>query len=162
MKKLILVFAIMLPTLLMAQDSTKKVIISEGTIVSLQLLQDISSSSANVGDVLEFETNEPIIIDNMVVVPKGTKASGKVTEATPRKIAGKAGKLNFTIDYLNFANGKVIRLNSEQKGTGKNKTGTAIAEAVLLTPLFLLKKGKNIKFEKGQIFKAFVEKDTEL
>jgi hypothetical protein len=162
MKKVLLLFAIIFPSILMAQDSTKKVSISEGTVVSLKILQDISSKSANVGDILEFETNEPIIIGDKVIIPIGTKAFGKVTEAAPRKMAGKAGKLNFTISYLNLANGKVIKLSNEQKANGKNKAGAAVAEAVLLTPLFLLKKGKDVKFTKGQIFKAFVERDYEM
>lgn len=153
--------AMCLPTLLKAQDTTKTTL-SEGTIVTIQLLQDISSGTANVGDILLFETSEPVIIGDKVVVQKGAKVTGKVTEAAPRKGLGKAGKLNFSIDYLNLPNGKVIKLTSELKATGKNKTGAAVAEAVLLTPLFLLKKGKNIKFEKGKIFKAFVEADTVL
>lgn len=162
MKSLFFLLVIILPAMAIAQDSTKKNLLSEGTLVSLQLLKEINSSSANIGDILEFETTEPIIVGDRVIVPKGTKASGRVTEVEPRKIGGRAGKLNFTINYVNLLSGKVIKLNSEQKGVGKNKTGTAIAEAVLLSPLFLLKKGKTIKFEKGQLFKAFVEKDSEI
>ena len=162
MKKLFFLATLIIPSILFAQDSTKTITISEGTIISLQLLQEINSKSANVGDILEFETNEPVIIGDRVIIQKGTKAYGKVTEAAPRKIGGKAGKLNFTIDYLNLPSGKIIKLSSEQRGNGKNKTGAAVAEAILLTPFFLLKKGKNIKFEKGQIFKAFVEKDAEI
>jgi hypothetical protein len=143
-------------------DALAKTILYEGTILTLQLLQEISSKTANVGDVLEFETTEPVIVGDKVLVQKGAKVSGKITEAERRKGMGKAGILNFTIDYLNLPSGKIIKLSGEQKGKGKNKTGAAVAEAVLLTPLFLLKKGKNITFEKGQIFKAFVEKDYEL
>jgi hypothetical protein len=143
-------------------DSINKVVVAEGTPVSLQLLQDVSSKTANVGDVLDFETNKPVIVGDRVLIPEGAKAFGKVTEVERRKGFGKAGKLNFTIEYLILANGKVIKLSSEVKGIGKNKAGAAIAEAVLLTPLFLLKKGKNVSFDKGKIFKVFVEQDYEL
>ena len=126
------------------------------------LMQDISSSTANVGDILQFETTEPVIIGDKVLVHKGTKVTGKVTNSEKRKAMGKAGKLEFTIDYLNMPNGKNVRLTGEQKSDGKNKTGAAVAQAVLLTPLFLLKKGKNKKFDKGHIFQVFVEVDTAL
>lgn len=96
------------------------------------------------------------------MVAKGTKVTGQITLADRRKGMGKAGKLEFTIDYLNLPSGKNIKLTSEVKTSGKNKAGAAVAQAVLLTPLFLLKKGKNIKFDKGQIFKAFVEDDAQL
>lgn len=141
-------------------DSNK--ILYEGTIVTVKLLKDISSKSANEGDVVEFETSEPVINGSYVLIPAGVKVYGKVTESEKKKMLGKAGKLNFTIDYLTLPNGRTIKLEGEQKGKGKNKGGAAVAEAVLLTPLFLLKKGKNVHFDKGQIFKAFVEKEYQL
>jgi hypothetical protein len=143
------------------KDSTKKTI-SEGTIVTMKLMQDISSKTANEGDIIEFQLTEPIIVGDRVLVKAGAKITGKVTDSDRAKGLGKAGKLNFTIDYLYADNGKVIKLTTEQKTEGKAKVGGAVAEAVLLTPLFLLKKGKNVKFETGHIFKAFVDKDTEL
>jgi hypothetical protein len=162
MKRLFVFFSIIIPSMLIAQENTNKVVIYEGTIISLQLLTDINCNTSSAGDIIEFETNEPVIQGDRVIIPKGTKASGIVTLAEPRKIVGRPGKLNFTINYLNLANGKVIKLINEQKATGKNKTGVAVAEAILLTPLFLLKKGKGVQFDKGQVFKAFIEKDTDL
>jgi ribosomal protein L21 len=161
MKKILLILSICLPSLLMAQDSARNRLY-EGTIVTIQLMQDLSSKNANEGDILEFETTEPIIVGDKVLVHKGAKVTGKVTESARRKGMGKAGKLNFTIDYLTLPGGKIIKLTSEQKVDGKNTTGAAVAQAVLLTPLFLLKKGKDVKFEKGHIFKAFIEKDVEI
>ena len=161
MKKILLVLSICLPSLLMAQDSAKHRLY-EGTIVTIQLLQDLSSNNANEGDILEFETTEPIIVGDKVLVHKGAKVTGKVTESAKRQGMGKAGKLNFTIDYLTLPTGQIVKLTSEQKANGKSTTGAAVAQAVLLTPLFLLKKGKDVKFEKGHIFKAFVQNDIEI
>ncbi len=141
-------------------DSTK--ILYEGTVVTVQLMQDISSGTNNEGDIIAFEITEPVINGDKIIIPKGTKVTGTITESTKRKGMGKGGKLNFTIDYINMPSGKNIKLTSEIKQSGKNKAGAAVAQAVLLTPLFLLKKGKNIKFDKGNIFKAFIEKDTQL
>ncbi len=153
--------AFCLPAFVYAQDSTKH-ILPEGTVVSVQLVEDISSSSANAGDLVLFQTSAPVVVGNDTLVQKGTKATGRVTEAAPRKGMGKAGKLNFSIDYLNLPTGKNVKLMGEQRVNGDTKVGTAVAEAVLLTPLFLLKKGKDIRFDAGQTFKAFVEKDTSL
>lgn len=162
----------LLATLLISQlinaqvDSTKpaasKKILYEGTIVTVKLLNEISSKTANEGDIIEFETTEPIIEGDRVLVQKGAKVSGQVTESAKAKGLGKAGKLNFTIDYLTVGSGKKVKLTSELKAEGKSKTGASVAQAVLLTPLFLLKKGKNIKFEAGHVFKVFVESDTEI
>jgi hypothetical protein len=161
MKTFILLFVNILPISLFAQvDATK--ILSEGTVITVQLLQDISSKTANTGDVLDFETSEQIIVNNNILVPKGEKVTGKVTDSERAKGLGKSGTLKFSIDFLSLADGKIIKLTSDQSAKGQNKLGASVAEAVLLTPLFLLKKGKNIKFEKGHIFKVFVSKDYQL
>lgn len=162
MKQIFFSLVAMLPVALLAQSDSTKLMLPQGTIITVAILQDISSGDAKTGDILEFETTEPVIINDRVLVKKGSKVSGKVTEAAGRKGMGKAGKLNFSIDYLTMPNGKNVKLTTELKADGKNKTGTAVAEAVLLTPLFLLKKGKNIKYEKGHIFKAFVDEDFSL
>ncbi|MEI7473065.1 MAG: hypothetical protein WCJ85_12465 [Chitinophagaceae bacterium] len=95
----------------MPQYSIKKLDLPEGAIASLRLLEDnLFLLQLLVSDLLEFETNKHIILNNTVVVPKGCKASEKATEAAPRKIAAKARKLNSTIDHLNLANGKVKKI----------------------------------------------------
>ena len=150
----------LLPFITHAQtDSTK--MLPAGTVITISLLQDISSKTSEVGDVLMFETSEPVIIGDRVMVPKGAGVTGKITESERAKGLGKAGTLNFTIDWLKVGS-KNVKLSGEQKTKGSQKTGTAVAEAVLLSPLFLLKKGKNKKFEKGHIFKVFVDSDTKI
>lgn len=145
-----------------ATDSANAKKLPEGTIVTVSLLQELSSKTNMAGEIIEFETSEPVIVGDRVLVPKGAHVTGKITESEKAKGMGKAGVLNFTIDYLTLPSGKIVKLTSEIKTKGDNKTGTAVAEAVLLTPLFLLKKGKNKKFEKGQQFKVFVAQDYDL
>lgn len=159
MKQLILAL-LLTPFISFAQSDSGKVYLSKGTVINVQLLQNLSSGENNAGDVIQFEVAEPVIVGNTVLVQKGAKVTGRVTLAEGRKGMGKAGKLDFTIDYLAMPNGKNIKLTTELKTNGKNKTGAAIAQAVLLTPLFLLKKGKNVKFDKGHLFAAFVDEDV--
>ena len=139
MKKIILLIILGLPIFLKAQDSTKTTL-PEGTIVTVQLMQDINSGTSNVGDVLLFETSEPITVGDKVLLPTAAKVTGKVTEAAPRKGLGKAGKLNFSIDYLYLSNGKVVKLTTELKANGKDKVGAAVAEAVFIDAAISLKK----------------------
>ena len=161
MKTAFLIFAILCTISATAQIDSSK-ILYEGTVVTVELLEDISSSKSNEGDIIKFQITEPIIVGDRVLVSKGATVTGQITNSERKKGMGKAGKLEFTIDYLNLPSGKNVKLTSEVKSSGKNKTGAAVAQAVLLTPLFLLKKGKNIKFDKGQIFKAFIEHDVQL
>lgn len=153
---------IFIPFCSFAQIDSGKVYLSKGTVVNVELQQVLSSGENNTGDVIQFTVTEPVIIGNTVLVQRGAKVTGKVTQAEKRKGMGKAGRLDFTIDYLAMPNGKNVKLTTELKTVGKNKTGAAVAQAVLLTPFFLLKKGKNVKFEKGHKFAAFVDEDVAL
>jgi hypothetical protein len=158
--KQILTALLFIPIFSFAQTDSSKLYLSKGTVINIELQQDLSSGTNNSGDIIQFLVSEPVIVGNTVLVQKGAKVTGRVTQAEGRKGMGKAGKLDFSIDYLAMPNGKNVKLTSELKTSGKNKTGAAVAEAVLLTPLFLLKKGKNVKFEKGHKFAAFVDEDV--
>lgn len=163
MKLFYLMALAILPSFTNAQDSTKpalkKVTLAQGTPVSAMLMQEVSSKNAYDGQILDFILDEPLIAGDTVLAQRGAKITGKVVDAEKRKGLGKAGKLQISIDYLFLPGGKSIRLSNDHTLEGKNKLGTAITEAVLLTPLFLLKKGKNITLKHGQIFKAMVEQD---
>ena len=39
-------------------------ILPEGTLVSVQLLQELSSKTSNSGDLVPFSTNEPVVVNN--------------------------------------------------------------------------------------------------
>jgi hypothetical protein len=144
-----------------AADTAKRHL-NEGTLISVQLDQELNSKTANVGDVVALELSEPIIINSREILSKGIKVSGVVTQAGKARGLGKAGTLSFTINYIILPDGRNIKLTSEQSVAGKTTTAAMAAEAVLLTPFFLFKKGKNITYEKGKIFKVFVAQDYDI
>ncbi|MBD1364412.1 hypothetical protein IDJ77_11385 [Mucilaginibacter sp. ZT4R22] len=167
MRKLLLTaFAALLCCNLFAQAPAPAVTtkhLSEGSMLTVELMQALSSKTANSGDVLEFQTTEPLIVGDRVILNKGLKVSGRITECQKARGMGKAGSLNFSIDFLTLEDGRIVKLTDvDIKETGKTTTGAAVAEAVLLTPFFLLKKGKNIEYAKGKVFKVFVAKDYEI
>lgn len=144
-----------------ATDTSKKHL-NEGTVVSVQLDQELNSKTANVGDMVALELSEPLMIGNREVLSKGLKVSGVVTQAAKAKGLGKAGNLSFTINYITLPDGRNIKLTSEQSVAGKTTTAAMATEAVLLTPFFLFKKGKNITYEKGKVFKVFIAQDYDI
>lgn len=136
------------------------VTLNEGSILKVALNDDISGKEVSVGQKINFSLSEDIIQGNTIVLRKGLKVVGTVTEAAKSKGLGKKGKLSFSIDYLYLENGKVVKLRSDI--TKKlNGSGALVATtAVLLTPLALFVKGKNAKYEKGEVFEAYVDENT--
>lgn len=143
-----------------ANVAPTSITLNEGTIVKVALNDDISGKEVTVGQKINFSLSEDIIQGNFIVLRKGLKVVGTVTEAAKSKGLGKKGKLSFSIDYLYLENGKVVKLRSDI--TKKlNGSGALVATtAVLLTPLALFVKGKNAKYEKGEVFEAYIDENT--
>jgi hypothetical protein len=162
MKNFILILGVLFCIHLSTQAQSP-IILQEGTVVQVQLLETLDSRLAKVGDLVNLRVNEDVEVDGVVVIKRGTEATGRVTISQASKMAGKKGMLDFTIDYTKTVTGKNIRLNTTTNGgDGKSYTTGVIAAAAIVNPLALLIKGKNVTVEKGKLFSAYVGQDYEL
>jgi ribosomal protein L14 len=162
MKKYLIAAMLLTPSVLFSQNDSTSNIIQEGTIIKAALTRNISGKELNVGQTIDFELADNIILNDKVVLPKGAKITGTVTEAERSKALGKKGKLAFSIDYLYTQNGRVVKLRSQVEKNLKGSGAAVAAGAILLSPVALLFNGKNAKYEKGEVFTAYVDKDTKL
>lgn len=142
--------------------TAQKKLLQEGTTVRVRLMETLSSATSHVGEQVNLEISEDILVDGKVLIARGSKAMGSVTQAAPAKMMGKKGMLDFSIDYAADVNGKNIRLRSTVKNVGQDKMGGVIAAAVIINPLLLLVKGKDVNVEKERIFPVYVDKDYEV
>ncbi|PKP08985.1 MAG: hypothetical protein CVU08_14705 [Bacteroidetes bacterium HGW-Bacteroidetes-3] len=162
MKNLAITLLLIYPVFLIAQTENKEVVLPEGTIVKAVLMQDLNGKKDNVGQTINFELSDNIIFGGRVVVSKGAKITGTITEAQRSKALGKKGKMSFSMDYLYLANGKVVKLRNNVEKNLRGSGGVVAATAILVAPLALFIKGKNAKYETGEVFDAYVDKDTEI
>ena len=156
---LVLGVALLHPAPAFPQGGTVK--IPDGTMVRLALLERLSSATNRADDVVNFEVTEEIRIGPVIAIPRGATARGHVVEAEPKRRMGKAGKLNFTVDYLKAPDGTNVRLRASSARQGQEKSGTVIVGTVLLSPLFLLMRGKDVEIPRGTPFNAYVDGDRE-
>lgn len=141
----------------------------DGTPVKLRLSQTMSSATATVGQEVPFEVVEDVQVDGVTVLPKGATAIGTVTEASPKKSMGRAGKLNISISYARLADQQKVPLravkNSQGGGHVGAMTGAMIATGIVFfpaAPLFLFVHGKDITIPQGTEINAFVDGDMNL
>ena len=97
----------------------------------------------------------------VVVARAGTKAVGTVSHAKKSGFLGRAGELSVRLEYLKVGDTRV-RLRANKNKEGEGKEGTAIVLTVLLGPIGLIKKGKNVEVKAGTPLTAFVDEDTTL
>ena len=143
--------------------------LEDGTKIPLALGRELSSGVESTGNRVDFEVTEDIKVQDVVVIPKGSRATGTIVEAQKRRRLGRAGKLNVKIDEVRLADGSRAMLRALQENTGKGRqgvmTGAMIGAGILFfpaAPLFLFMRGKDIVIAKGTPVTSYIDGNTEL
>src|SRR6266851_7560152 len=130
-----------------------EIILARQTPVHLKLGRELSSATAHVGDEVNFEVSQDVIVGGITVIAKGAPGLGAVTEADPKKRMGKAGKLDVAVNSVVLGNNEKIILRSfgiEQSAV--QKSGRNI-------PLL---RGKDVTLAKDTEIIAYVDSDLHL
>lgn len=143
-------------------NSTPILKIPDGTPLRLSLMDTLNSDTNQVDDPVHLEVTEDVKLGDAVAIPRGSTATGHVVEVEPRRRLGRAGKLNFMVDYVKAPDGTNLRLRASSTRKGEDKTGTVIVGSVLLSPLFLIMRGKDVNIPKGTQFTAYIDGDREI
>ncbi len=85
--------------------------LSEGTFLTVRLSKPLSSASAHTGDSFDGTLDEPVVVDQQTLLPRGTRVSGRVLDSTPSADPRNPGYLRITLVSLN-ANGKTILIDT--------------------------------------------------
>jgi hypothetical protein len=135
--------------------------IPEGTELSVQFEDSMSSATAAEGDVFSFTTINEIRLADGAVIPAGYRGRGEITNVERRGMLGKPGQLNLRLDYLRIGPTRVpVRANYGRHGA--DGAGKAVFWTVMLGPLGLLAHGDDTRFTRGQIVAAQVDEDTDI
>jgi hypothetical protein len=143
--------------------------LEDGTPIKLVLSETISSADTTVGQTIPFEVVEDVLVDGVVVVPKGGNAWATVTDAQPKRRMGRGGKLDLNIDKVRLVDGSNTLLSAVKNTKGGSHTcamtGAIVATSLIVwpaAPFFLFMHGKDITIPKGTAITAFVQGDDVL
>jgi hypothetical protein len=136
-----------------AHTSPSEFMLRNGTPIRMKLGKTISSATAHVGDIVELQVVEEILVDGLSVIPQGAAATGVVKEAEPKKRLGHGGKLAFSINSVRLRNDEKAAVRSFQESTGSSNSAGAILP---------LAGGKEVVFTEGSEFTAYVDGDMKL
>lgn len=128
-----------------------------GTDVQLKLSEPLTTKDKNlrVGYHFQMEVAEAVMVDNQVVIPAGSPATGEVTEVRNKGMWGKSGHITASVLYVRVG-GRQIRLNGtfDDKGV----TGTAgVVAAIAFVPIAgFITAGSSANISAGAPIKAFI------
>jgi hypothetical protein len=136
-----------------APPSPSELTLRNGTPIRMKLGKTISSATAHVGDEVDLQVAEEVVVDGLLVIPQGAAAIGVVKEAEPKKRLGHGGKLAFSIDSVRLRDNEKAAVRSYQESTGPNNSAGTILP---------LASGKEVVFTQGTEFTAYVDGDMKL
>ena len=126
-----------------------ELVLRSGTAVRLWLLKTMSSATTKVGESVDFEVAEDVLVDGVCVIAKGAAASGTVSEAEGKKRMGHGGAVGITLNSVQLANNEKLALRGYQEARGSS-------------PGAPLMSGKDATIQKGTEFTALVDSDVHL
>ncbi len=152
-----LIFAALL--LILNANANDTITIPEGTEVRIRFNEKLSSETSIEGDVFSIQVEDDVELDGKTVILAGSRGKGEVTSARKKGFVGKAGELNICLTHIKVGD-KKVRIRANKSKVGDSKLGTSVALTLILGPLGLLKRGKDIAITEGQTILAFVDDDT--
>ena len=120
-----------------------------GTLVSLTPIEEITSKHLPEGAQLDFIVVNDVTDNGVLVIPRGSKATGVVTMKTGRAIGGKSGKFDVTFESVS-ANGLLFPLSGVHRQEGKGNTVGALFGSIWIS-------GRSAVMLPGQVVTAFTK-----
>jgi len=139
-----------------------EVVIPDGTEFDVVTVDEISSKTASEGDPLTFKVADDVKIGGQVVIAKDTIVKGTISNVEKSGHMGKSGKLGIRVESTIAVDGQKVRLRASKGKQGDDKTGSVIALSLFVSPLFLLKHGKDAKINAGTRIKVFSDEETKV
>lgn len=134
-----------------------------GTIIVMETTGPLSSKDAQVGQTVPLRVKYDVVIRGRAVIKAGAPGSAQVLTAEHRKGMGKQGSLSIKPTVVQAVDGQMVPVTSNAVGTaGEDSKGAAIGLALAVSPLFLLKKGKEASIPPGYEIQANVASDAEI
>ena len=137
--------------------------IPKGTKLTVEFSQDVSSKTVSKGEPVPIVMSENVILNDVIIIPAGTKVKGFFTVARKAGNFGRAGKLEFTVESVKAVNGVDIPLQYIKSATGGNDAvgSAAVIAAVSVIGGFFMK-GSNVNIGAGTQFEIEVAEDADL
>lgn len=150
-------------TAAIAAKPTTSAVLRAGTPVVLRMMEEITTQkkAARVGQRFMMEVAEPVLVNNVTVVPSGTPAWGEITTVRNKGMWGKSGKLDARVLYLRIG-GRQIRMTGTFDDKGVTGTGGVVASVLLVPVVGFFVTGTSAVLPKGGTVGGFIDEDVEL
>ncbi len=128
---------------------TTPVTLADGTEFTAQTMDFLSSEKAVEGDPIILEAENNVIVNGAIAIAAGSRVKGVIASVTHAGRLGKAGSISIRVESGQTVDGQTVRLRATKTQNTGDKVGSVVALTVLVSPLFLLKKGNDVAYQPG-------------
>ncbi len=108
-------------------------VLPQGTPIRLRTLQQLHSQENRTGDRFDLEVAEDVMLNGVVVIPRGSPGTGEITRVRRKGMWGRSGRLETRLLSVR-ANGMTIPISGSVAERGD--TGTAgVVASILVVPV---------------------------
>jgi hypothetical protein len=139
------------------------VVLPANTEILLRTNQEVTTKGKtwSEGDSFDLSVVHDVTLGNYVVIPRGSKGTGKITWLTSKGAFGKSGKMDIELQYVEVA-GRRINIDGTYRQEGEGNTVATIG-GVLLAGVFAgFVTGKSGRIPQGRELMAHTENDIPL
>jgi len=136
----------------MAAPKVTGFVLVKDTPVRMRLTKGLSSATAHAGDTVECEVLDDVLVDGVLVIARGAKATGTVAEAEIKKRFGHDGKIAISITVVQLVDSETAPVRMYFESSGNSNNGAAVQ----------LSSGKDASIAPGTDFKALIDGDVRL
>ncbi|SDQ59394.1 hypothetical protein [Pseudoxanthomonas sp. CF125] len=136
--------------------------IADGTAVSIEILEPLSSALVKRGDKFRLRLAETVLVEGKPVLASGIEGVGEIVHAEKSRSGGKAGELLIAARYLETSGTPIPLRALKLGGKGKDNTNAALATSFALGPLALFVHGREIVIPAGTLAQAKIAQELQL
>jgi hypothetical protein len=157
----------LLPALAIAQSTgveppatpTTTIRLAPGAMIALELQDTLSSRTNYKGDAIRLLVVEDVLQDGTVIIPRGTTATGEVTDVQAKGALGQSGKLEARLLYATVR-GSTIRLSGALSARGKSNGAETLGAIAAIGTFPLFFSGKSATIAAGTRMTARIDREA--
>ncbi len=117
-----------------AKSGGAGIILRAGTEITFELFENVSSGTAEGGNLIELSVYRPIVVDGQTLINAGRYGEGKVIKARRAGVYGRPGKITVEAISVEAVDGqRVFLYGTPYSSTGRDRRALAWVLSIGLT-----------------------------
>jgi hypothetical protein len=156
-----------------ANGVVKTVKLPQGAAIIVETLYPVSSADFKINNTIAFSVAKPVIVDDALIIPRGTIARAKIVHLRKAGPFGRGGALTFEMERIIAIDGTKIPVQLTAAAEGGNRSGMmavgAAATSAIIFPytapaalVWGFKKGDDAIVRGSKQFAAVIKNEIEV